>query len=544
MLRKGFKVTVAGAEAQKLDDIKDDLRGLSLSKNYLEGLIWGRLYGGAALVLGIIDGRAPDQPVDENNIQRIEFVNVIDKRFLQPQERQGDPMSPGFGQPQTYMVTPRTSGVHTGASNAVVVHRSRMIIFPGVLTSEEEKERNNSWDFSVMETILPIIRDFQSNWIAVGHLVQEASVGVWKIKDLIGMLASGQQEALTKRLQMIDLGKSVARSVAIDAEQEEYTRIGAQMTELSSLLDRFMLRLSAATEIPVTILMGQSPAGMNATGDADFRQFYDQIATQQENQLKPLLTEFMRYLFLSREGPTGGQIPESWNIVFESLWALTPDEQANLEKTTADRDKVYIDSKVLLPEEVALNRFQVDGFNQDTQINREARQKSLDKQAEAVRSAKTQVVPLGLAPTDIAKVVTVNEARASQGLGEFAGEGGDLSITEFGEQGTTEASPPQAPPTALPGQPPPQIPPGSETSPDGQSGHDEEENQSGHQSGHEEDEKKDAQLAELREDFIEKRGDEFVILSKDRTKVLGRFKTRAEAEKRLRQIEHFKVRGK
>jgi len=34
---------------------------------------------------------------------------------------------------------------------------------------------------------------------------------------------------------------------------------------------------SGAADIPMTRLLGQSPAGMNATGDGDMRNYYDRI---------------------------------------------------------------------------------------------------------------------------------------------------------------------------------------------------------------------------------------------------------------------------
>ena len=60
-------------------------------------------------------------------------------------------------------------------------------------------------------------------------------------------------------------------------------------------------------------------------------------------------------------------------------------------------------------------------------------------------SVETKVVPLALAPTDLAKVVKVREARASQGLPAFGDERDDLTITELDERAKAAAAPPPAP---------------------------------------------------------------------------------------------------
>jgi hypothetical protein len=57
---------------------------------------------------------------------------------------------------------------------------------------------------------------------------------------------------------------------------------------------------------------------------------------------------------------------------------LTDLEQATLEKTVAERDAIYINAQVILPEEVALSRFRPGGFHTDTMIDLDARQSMLD----------------------------------------------------------------------------------------------------------------------------------------------------------------------
>ncbi len=44
--------------------------------------------------------------------------------------------------------------------------------------------------------------------------------------------------------------------------------------------------------------------------------------------------------------------------------------------------------------------------------------------------------------------------------------------------------------------------------------------------------------------MILKEGDKYVIKSEDGSKTLGTYATREEAEKRLREIDYFKNRGK
>ena len=55
---------------------------------------------------------------------------------------------------------------------------------------------------------------------ASGVLLQEASQGVLKIKDLMSMMASDTDDTMKRRLDLLDQGRSVARALLLDADGE------------------------------------------------------------------------------------------------------------------------------------------------------------------------------------------------------------------------------------------------------------------------------------------------------------------------------------
>jgi hypothetical protein len=392
-------------------------------------MVWGRLYGGGAVIIGADDGGAASDPLDETKIRSVKFLQVVDRRYLVRESYFTDPNAEHYGEPATYRITPRTN------ATSIVVHRSRMLLFGGAHTSDEQRDMLGGWDHSVLLAAYEPLRQFDSAWKSGEHLLSDASQAVFKIQGLMSMIAGGQKDVLQTRMQLVDMSRSVARALLLDADGgEEFSRQPSTFTDATNMVDKFMLRLAAAGEIPVTLLMGQSPAGMNATGESDFRWFYDSIRTSQENDLKPQLERLVRILFLAADGPTNGVEPDAWDLEFAPLWQQTPSEQETLRKTVAERDKIYLDAGVLLPEEVALARFRPEGFSTETQIDRASREAMLA--AELAVEEPTAVEVSGgnvvLAPTDIAIVVTVNEARKSQGLEAWPiAEEGALTVAEF-----------------------------------------------------------------------------------------------------------------
>jgi hypothetical protein len=437
MMRKGFAVNVED-DTEASSAIAMDLQELKAPRKIRDAMIWGRLFGGAVVIIGADDGGEADQPLNENTIKSIKFLHVVDKRHLVPDTWFSDPLNDEFfGEPQTYRVTPRR-----GATN-LVVHRSRLLVFGGAHTTDEERDRLGGWDHSSLTAVYTVLRQFDNAWQAAEHLMSDASQAVFKIQGLMSMIAGGQKDVLATRMQLVDMSRSVARALLLDADGgEEFSREASSFTDAHSMLDKFMLRLAQAAETPVTILMGQSPAGMNATGESDFRWFYDSIATAQENELKPQLEKLVRIMMLAKDGPTRGVEPDVWAIKFAPLWQPTPVEQAELEKTHAEKDKIYLEAGVLLPEEVALSRYRPEGWSAETQIDREAREAMLEAEESLPVEPVDEDAPLAepeasggnvvLAPTDIAIVVTVNEARASQKLPPWPNaEEGRLTVAEF-----------------------------------------------------------------------------------------------------------------
>ncbi len=373
MMRKGFCVTIKDNPADNETLFKEECRRLKVRERILDGMIWGRLYGGCAVIIGADDGQDASKPLKEDRVKAVRFLHVVDRRYLTPEVYYNDPMNDEhFGEPQVYRITP-----HLSNNVDRTVHRSRMIIFGGASTDDEERQKLNYWDHSVLTSVYHILRAFDSVWQASEHLMVDASQAVFKIKGLMAMIAGGQKEVVQTRMQLVDMSRSVARALLLDADGEDFTREGATFTDASTLLDKWCMRLASAAEMPQTILFGRSPAGMNATGESDLQGWYDTIATEQETELRPELERLIRLIFTAKKGPTNGVEP-TWELKFNPLWEMTEKERAELRKVTADTDAVYISAQVVLPEEVALSRFKDTGWSSEMNIDLEWREKMLE----------------------------------------------------------------------------------------------------------------------------------------------------------------------
>ncbi len=375
MLRQGFSIQITGetSDESKINaETHKIVAELKLREKLNEALVWARLFGGSALFVGVDDGQNPALPLRLKNAKAIRFVTSLDKRDLQPSTWYGDPLEPKYGDVQTYRVLSQQANTLSSE-----VHESRLLVFHGTRTSKRRLMQNNGWSISVLQRMYDVMQQFNVSWQATAHLMSDSAQAVFKLKGLHSQIASNKTSELLRRMELLDMGRSVSRAVLLDAEDEDFRRDNYQFGGIPDILDKMMLRLAAAARLPVSLLMGQAPAGLNATGDTDIRFFYDQVKTQQENILRPALERFLHILFACKEGPAKGTTAD-FTISFPALWQQTEREKAEIRKIQAEIDATYIGQGVLLPEEVAINRFSATGSSVETSINLDVRRSILE----------------------------------------------------------------------------------------------------------------------------------------------------------------------
>lgn len=378
-LRQGFTVSTGDSDEETaLLAALDDLGAVEMLRR---AWTWGRLFGGGAIYIGADDGNAPDEPLDEASLRRVSWLSDVDRRDLYPVDYDNDPDSPRFGQPVTYQMN------RMGGARAVtmLVHHTRLIRFEGVTPTRRRRLQLLGWGDSVLQRCYQELMQARGAFAASGDLVQQSSQGVLKMRGLMDMMASDNDDLVKRRLSLMDRSRSVARSILLDADGEDFGRVDAgSLSGVADIMDRMVNLLASVTDIPVTVLMGQAPAGLNATGDSDIRNWYDALQSEREATLRPRIHRIVRLLMLSREGPTGGAEPDGWRVVLPPLWQSTPAEEADLRAKQAQVDQVYLATQVLTPEEVALSRFRAEGYSTDTSIDLDVRKAMV----EADRSAQ------------------------------------------------------------------------------------------------------------------------------------------------------------
>lgn len=381
------KVLIAKKTLQKLEQLE------AQTKTY-EAIVWANVFGGSLMFLGIDDGGDDDPasmslPLNEDNIKTFNFISIFDRWDVDVYTWYRDPKHPKFGLPESYRIRQTASaGGTSGSLSGDIIHESRCIRFEGAMVNRRRRVRNAGWADSVYIRLADVIRDFAMAYGGVAHLLQDFAQAIFKMKGLAEALSADQGDLVLKRMHMMDMSRGVARAVPIDADGEEFERHQTPVAGMPDLLDRFCSRLASAARIPVTMLMGESPAGLNATGASDIRIFYDHIRAMQERILRPRLNRLITLIFKTKDGPTSGKVPDNWSIKFNPLWQTSDSELATLRSTQANTDKLYHDMGVLTEKEIAQSRFGGDAYSTETVLDTEQRAQDANDDAKLQSALK------------------------------------------------------------------------------------------------------------------------------------------------------------
>lgn len=333
MTKKWF--ALAGAVGpEHLKELDRVQRVTALRERVNEGLRWGRLYGGAA---GLIMIRGQEgmlgQPLELESIYPGTFqgLYILDRwqgvvPGMELVFEGGEPV------PAYYSIT------NARGNTVAKVHHSRLVRFTGRDLPFLERVAELYWGESEVEALYNDVVKHDNVAANMAALTFRANVDTMEVQNLdqLFSVTSGEQQ---RRFWNVMQAQSVMKSnfgMQLVNRGDQIKNTQYTFTGLQEVYDSMCLDLSGASRIPVTKLFGRSPAGMNATGESDLRNYYDYVDTLREAKLRPILEKLLPVLAMS----AWGAVPDGLDITFPPLWTPTAAEVAEiaLKKAQAIRD--------------------------------------------------------------------------------------------------------------------------------------------------------------------------------------------------------------
>ncbi|RVK56920.1 DUF1073 domain-containing protein [Sinorhizobium meliloti] len=324
------------AKKPQIEAIEAEEKRLNVMGKLLETRIKARLWGGAALVIGTGD-QDLTAPLDVERIGKggLKYLTVMTRRHLTAGEIDRDPASEWYGKPKVYQL-------NSADGAQVEIHPSRLVIFNGSQQPDEDIVTTTyaGWGDSVLLSVVDAIKQADGTAANIASLVFEAKVNVIRIPDFMQNLGNAEYRAkILERYTLAATAKGINGDLLLDKE-EEYEQKTASFATLPEVLMSFLQIVSGAADIPATRLLGQSPAGMNATGESDLRNYYDRLQAMQTVEMTPAMARLDECIIRSALGSRDPDIYYEW----APLWGMSEKEKAEVFKTKADAARQLVGS--------------------------------------------------------------------------------------------------------------------------------------------------------------------------------------------------------
>lgn len=321
------------ADEGQIEALEEAERNFGIIGKVQEGISYGRL-GGGAMLLGYGDAN-PERPAPKATKDSLKYAHVFNRWELTVEEEERDVNSPWFGQPRFFRINGTVGQPRIHPSRMVVFKGARVPRFPGVTWEDY------FWGDSVLTRVDRAVKNAIKANDGFARLIDEAKIDIYRLSGFMQNLISNE-DAVRKRVQYTDAGKSSLRGVYLDKD-DEFTQRQLSLTGMPEMIESLLSVVAGAADIPATRLLGRAPQGMNSTGDHDEQNYHTMIRSKQRLYLSPAVDLIDSALIPSALGTRPKEVSYKW----APLSLPSEKEQAETNKIKAETIKIYVDAALL-----------------------------------------------------------------------------------------------------------------------------------------------------------------------------------------------------
>jgi len=344
MTRKWLELQTSGEDdnAEMLTELTNELERIRARQNFNDGANKTGYFGGCLIYIDL--GETSDeellQPlvldaakVSKGSLKRLVVVEPIN---LYPGKYNShDPLAPDYFTPSTWRVLGKE------------IHASRFLYFAANVPPLLLRPAYNFFGIPMAQVVLDYVTGFTGNRESASKLLNKFSTLVWSTNMEAFLQGNSGPDQIDTRAAYAAQQMSNDGILLLDKELESIEKINTPLSGVTDIVQMSLELLSAIFRIPAVKLFGISPKGFNATGDADMRNWYDHISSQQEKIFGAPMERLLKLVQLNLYGVVDESITFRWL----PLWENDPTQAAAIRKSDADTTAIYLDRQVVSVEE-------------------------------------------------------------------------------------------------------------------------------------------------------------------------------------------------
>lgn len=328
-------------DGDEKEQVEDEFERLNFNDIMLKGVKMSLLTGCAAILPILDDAPSLTMPLNTNDIGMVRGLRLLNGlRISAGSEIDLDPMSENFGRPLYYTVNFKNS------VQQYEVHWSRLIPIEGEGAGITYTDDRLFWQGrSALSACWPELRNYQNacQWALL--ILERKQNAVYSMKELADLLASGEdgEEIARKRVSAVDAVRNALRTTVIDGE-DKFTVQDLSLSAIDDVINEFRVALSASARAPVSVIFGETPKGLGATGSGELLVYNARVQQIRSSMIFRPATRVANLIKAQR----GTRWPKKTVVKFPPLWEPSEKEEAETEKLEAEAEKLATDEVLAL----------------------------------------------------------------------------------------------------------------------------------------------------------------------------------------------------
>jgi phage-related protein (TIGR01555 family) len=317
-----------------------------LKHTYREGQRLANLYGGAIVVRVIEDNKNYSEPIS-NNIKSIKYSRVFTPWEIYPYT---DSFFDDIIDPEYYqMVTQLDNNKET----SLKIHKDRILRFRGASTDFQSIRTNRGFEDSLLLPFIEPCLRYLTAVSYVGASVTSFEFVIHKLQNLfIELENEDSQIHLAERLRVAHNSLSALRGMLIDKTEEDVSVVSRNYAGVTEIINSLRDEMVAASGLTKPQFTQEHPSGLAATGQSERLAEADNIRALQSEKWGESIEEDCRLTLKKYK-----YLEPNWTWSWNSLFQLSPLEEAELHEKQANADSTRISSGVMTPDEIKQIRY-------------------------------------------------------------------------------------------------------------------------------------------------------------------------------------------
>lgn len=354
MVRKWVKLKskAEGDKGDKIAKIEARMVALKVRELFFAAAVHDGFFGRAQLFIdmGEQSGKTLEVPLFRDGAVikgKLRKFKLIEAMYTYPNAyNASNPLADDYYNPSSWFVMSQK------------VASSRLLLFIGRPVPDMLKPAYNFGGISMSQLAMPYVDNWLKARSSVGKLLRNYSTsGV--ATDLSTVLAGDCGDDLMARADLFSAMRDNQGLLITDKETEEFFQHNVPLTTVDKLQAQAQEQMASVGSMPLVVLTGITPAGLNASSDGEIRVWYDTVADRQRTLFGDNLTEVIKLIQFDEFG----EIDPDITYDFIPLHEQSEEELAKNRKSDAEAANLYVTMQAVSPEEVRQKLIQDEHSN-------------------------------------------------------------------------------------------------------------------------------------------------------------------------------------